>query len=432
MSFPRAAHGKRIFYIARALPDVSRAMSAARSSQEDLEKKRTDKSVRIFMTGGTGFLGSHVAVELLRRGYRVCLLARSGKQRSAEDRVKELLDWFGLPAEGRQGLRVVEGDITRQGLGIDPAVFRELALETDEIIHCASNTSFAERKRAEVEAVNADGLSHVLDFARAGLAYFFHHVSTAFVAGKTTGICPEEPVTAREFFNAYEETKCRGEQMALAACQEAGLGLTIYRPSIVYGDSRTGRSLLFNAVYYPVKTALFMKDLYEKDIREKDGRKAEEMGVHIEADGSIHLPIRICVAERGGLNLIPVDYFTDAFLAIMEDAPQGGIFHIVNRKQKRIEDIIDYSCRLFRMTGIRACSSAEFEKRTKNPLESLYDHYLKAYDPYMRDKRDFETTKSQPILERRGLVCPEFDYVIFSKCMNYAVETGWGSRLFSK
>jgi nucleoside-diphosphate-sugar epimerase len=405
-------------------------MSNTRISCESLGKRRADRSARFFVTGGTGFLGSHIAVALLRRGYQVSVLARSDKERRAEDRMQALLDWFGLPAGDRRGLRVVEGDITRPGLGIRPELYYEMLRETDEIIHCASNTSFTERKRADVEAVNGGGLKNVLHFARESGAYFFHHVSTAFVAGKAAGPCPEAPAAPHEFWNAYEETKCHGEWAAIEACRAMGNRLTIYRPSIVYGDSRTGRSLLFNAVYYPVRTALFIRDLYEKDIRERGGRKAAEMGVHIEADGSTFLPLRIEVAGESGINLIPVDYFTDAFLAIMEGAPGGGVFHIVNKKTKRIEDIIDYSSRLFRLAGIRACTAEEFKKKPRNPLETLYDHYVKAYAPYMRDSRVFETVNSRLLLEPRGIVCPEFDREVFARCMNYAVETGWSSRPF--
>lgn len=405
-------------------------MSAMRVSREELERRRAERSVRFFLTGGTGFLGSHIAAELLRRGFRVTLLARPGARDSAADRVGELLDWFGLAAAARRGLRVVPGDITQPNLGIEPGVFREVLRETDEIIHCASSTSFSERKREEVETTNLGGLAHILDFARAGRAYHFHHMSTAFVVGKTDGACPEEPATAREFFNVYEETKNAGERMAAAACREAGLGLTIYRPSVVYGDSRTGRSLLFNAVYYPVRTALFLKDIYEKDIRERGGRKAAEIGVRIEADGSTHIPLRLESTGRGGINLVPVDYFTDAFLALMEEAPDGGIFHIVNRGTTRLEDLIDYSCRLFRLTGVRACAREEFEAEPRNALELLFDHYIEAYTPYMGDTRVFGTAKSGPILNKRGIVCPEFTYEIFARCMNYAIEAGWGSRLF--
>ena len=219
--------------------------------------------------------------------------------------------------------------------------------------------------------------------------------------------------------------------MAWEMCRTEGLRLTIYRPSIVYGHSRTGRSLIFNALYYPVRMALFLRNLYENDILERGGKKAETVGVQIETDGSIRLPLRIEVHKEGGINLIPVDYFIDAFIALMEEALDGGVFHIVNQKSKKIEDIIEYSSRLFRMTGIRACQAEDFKSIPKNALELLFDHYLETYDPYMRDTRIFEMKKCGPILRKRGITCPDFDYDIFARCMNFAVEVNWGSRLFT-
>jgi hypothetical protein len=50
----------------------------------------------------------------------------------------------------------------------------------------------------------------------------------------------------------------------------------------------------------------------------------------------------------------------------------------------------------------------------------------------MRDARVFATDASGPFLEKHALVCPEFDFDLFSKCMAYAVESGWGSRLESR
>lgn len=195
------------------------------------------------------------------------------------------------------------------------------------------------------------GLENVLDLAARSNCFFFHLVSTAYVAGKVTGPCSEALVNSREFTNVYEETKCRGEWAAWERSRKAGIRLSIYRPSIVYGHSETGRSLLFSALYYPVRTALFLKNLYEADIRERGGRKAAEMGVKVESDGWTYMPIRMEVDGRGGVNLIPVNYFVRAYMAIMEGGLDGEIFHIVNSRLKKIKDIIEYTKRLFRIRG---------------------------------------------------------------------------------
>jgi len=390
----------------------------------------SERETRILVTGGTGFLGSHIAAGLVREGFRIFLLARSSRTLPARDRVARLADWLGLDREARSRLEVVEGDIGGRG-------WIEAALggangpgSVDEIVHCASNTSFVERKRPELEAINIAGLRNVLDFAARSGCPVFHHVSTAFVAGKRAGSCREEWVESGAFTNVYEETKARGEILARDFCRREGIRLNVYRPSIVYGDSRTGRTLRFNAVYFPVKAALLLRDIYETDIRKHKGTKAAEMGVRIEADGTMFLPMRIEVGPRGGLNLIPVDYCVEAFLALRKEGLDGGIFHIVHPGSKRIEDIIDYAERFFHLRGIEACGAESFAARPRNALETLYDSYLEAYRPYMQDRRTFETGRSGPILERRGVSCPDFDEGMFRRCMGFAVEAGWGTRLF--
>ena len=62
----------------------------------------------------------------------------------------------------------------------------------------------------------------------------------------------------------------------------------------------------------------------------------------------------------------------------------------------------------------------------------LFDQYVEAYGPYMKDRRVFENSKTEAILGKRNIACPDFDYGIFSKCMQYAVDVDWGTKLFDR
>jgi nucleoside-diphosphate-sugar epimerase len=394
-----------------------------------LRERRAKRASRILVTGAAGFLGSHIAVALLRSGFRVAALVRPGKRLSPGERIARLLDWFAVEEGFRQNLEVIEGDIGDPILSAGGPGRSEALDGIDEVVHCASNTAFAERKRAEVEAANIDGLRTVLDLAVRGGCRFFHHVSTAYVAGQRTGVCREDWVESGPFTNVYEETKARGEILARDACRRAGIRLNVYRPTIVTGDSRTGRTLRFNALYFPVKAAVFLRDIYLADIRERDGRRAAELGIRLAEDGRLVMPIRIEAGREGGLNLVPVDHCVRAFMAILEDGLDGGIYHIASPHATMIEDIVAYAKRFFDLDGIEACGPCDFAGRPKNTLENLYDSYLETYRPYMQDLRSFDDTNAAPILARRGLVCPAFDYAMFARSMQYAVDVDWGAKL---
>ncbi len=404
-----------------------------RYSARSVRERRKERETTFLVTGATGFLGSHIAVELLRRGYKIALLCRPQADASAETRVDRLLSWFGVESHHRPRVQVVQGYVDRPRFGLDEKHYERLASEVHEVFHCAADTSFADRRRERIEAVNITGAQHVLEFAAdAGGCGFIHHISTAYVAGKREGPCPEAWVEAGDFHNVYEETKHAAERLLLRGCRENSIRLNIYRPSIVYGDSTTGKSFRFNALFYPVKVIHYLQNLYLRDIHENGGTHAAQMGVSLDGDGTLSLPIRIEGNPGGVLNVIPVDFFVRVVTAIMDRSLEGGIFHIVNDRGKKLEEIVGYVQKFLKITGIRTMSTNPGDDgwiHSKTPLEVLVDGYLDVYRPYMLDTRTFDHDRAASILREASIECPDLNYPIFERCMHYALDTDWGKGI---
>ena len=365
----------------------------------------------------------------MRRGYFVVLLCRPSDKLGAEERIRRILTWHDFTPKGR--MEVIESRITEPRLGLTEEDYMHLLNRVDEIFHCTAHTSFAEQDRRWLKEVNVQGTLNLLKLAVESGCYFFHHMSTAYVAGCTQGRCREEWEKRDSFCNAYEETKCEAEGHVLEKCKQAGIRLNIYRPSIVYGHSKTGRSMIFNAFYFPIRVAHYLKELYEKDMKENEGRNTERMGISRTEDGKIHLPIRLIKTEKSSFNLIPIDFLVEACMAIMEDSLEGDIFHLVNRKPGRIDTIIRYAEDMFGITGIRAIQNYDSDEDPKNALEKMVAPYINLYRPYLEDERVFDDEKAGKILKRHNITCPELDYELFKKCISYGINVEWGKRLFN-
>jgi len=139
---------KREFFV----PVAFNSKHLMKISKQALKRKRDKKENVFLVTGGTGFIGSHTAVELLKRGYRVIMLCRPNKNISAQERVTRLLDWFQMTGSDELSrLEIVEGFLQRPHLGLTAETYAHLSGTIDEIVHCAAGTSFSEKKRVELK-----------------------------------------------------------------------------------------------------------------------------------------------------------------------------------------------------------------------------------------------------------------------------------------
>lgn len=380
----------------------------------------------IVLTGATGFLGSHLMAALAENGYEVIVLGRSQKNESLTNRINKLSDWFGI--EPDTDIECIEADLLKVKMGIPDESYSKLCSSADSIIHCASDTSFAESKREKVISANVDSLKGILEFARDSHVKIFHYISTVYVAGKEETYCKETLPEAKTFTNVYEESKAAAEKIIAGFCSDNSIPLSIIRPSIVYGDSRTGRSLKFNALYFPVRSALTIRDIYLKDLK-NGAKKSEKLGIHIDGDGYLFLPLRIYLPEPGNINLIPVEYFVKACMQIIENCSKGGIFQLSNNSPVTLDLISKYFERMMRVRGIEVIYGSQKPEIFRNPAEELFAKYIEPYRPYLSDTKVFERKNTDEITG--NLHPPEFTYQIFEKCMSYAIETSWGEKIFS-
>ena len=142
---------------------------------------------RIFLTGATGFLGAHVARELLAAGYRVRALRRASSAPPTQ-----------LRAE-RAELQWVEGDLR------DAGSLRDAMVGCRYLMHCAALYSFAPRDRALMHAVNVRGTASLLEAAAlAG-------VERAVVTSSSATLFPHLR------HSAYHASKLEQERAALAS-----------------------------------------------------------------------------------------------------------------------------------------------------------------------------------------------------------------------
>lgn len=171
--------------------------------------------MRALVTGATGFVGSHVAEALLRRGVEVTALVRSPGKASFLTQL---------------GVRQVRGDLH------DRTALIEAAQGQDAIFHVAG--LIAARDEAGFRAGNREGTANLIaairDSLPSGLAAEsprFVYVSSMAAGGPSTrgrplqGHEPPAPVTT------YGRSKLEGEQVV----RESGLPWTIIRPPMVYG-----------------------------------------------------------------------------------------------------------------------------------------------------------------------------------------------------
>jgi thioester reductase-like protein len=361
----------------------------------------------ILLTGATGLLGRFLLRDLLVSGHDVAVLVRPARKAMAAERVAELVafwsEWLGqqLPRPV-----VLEGELKTPGMGLSAGDRRWLARQGAAVIHSAAQVALRRSDDGEPWQTNVEGTRHLLDLCQSAGVSAFHHLSTAFVCGVRSGTVYEDELECgQRFHNDYERSKFEAERLVR---QAPGVRATIYRPSVIVGDSQTGYTSSYHGIYRFLEMPARWAALQASD-RNHSARRL--------------LPLRVPLTGEETRNLVPVDWVAQAIVRLAHrPARHGRTYHLVARQSVPICVIKEVAEELLGIDGVgwagRAASGAP------TALEQVFLDYLRDYWGYFAGDPIFDCQHTSAVLPE--LPPPCIDRLLLERLIRFAVTDQWG------
>jgi nucleoside-diphosphate-sugar epimerase len=345
-----------------------------------------------FITGFPGFLATRLVKRLAAEGARFILLTQPAFVGTALEATRQVARETGAASENFQ---IVPGDITRPDLGLLPHELEKARREVSSIFHLAAIYDLAVPRDVATH-VNVEGTLNINEFAKTiSNLRRYNYVSTCYVAGKRTGLIRENELQHDAGFrNHYEETKYLAELSVHALRSE--FPITIHRPAVVCGDSKTGETAKYDGVYYLIHYlrrwpgALTLLNIGNPEV---------------------------C------LNLVPVDFVIESMVALAQDERAVGMtFQLADPAPLTTQELFN---EISKVIGGR-------DSFTTMPAKIVYPVLMlplapkitglpHSAVPYFFLEQTYDTTQAREILEPRGIRCPAFpDYV--EALVNFVAE----------
>ena len=346
----------------------------------------------IFITGFPGFIAERLVKHLAKLNARFILLVQPSLLSRARSDVARIAAVTGTePAN----FSIAAGDITEENLGMSAADADRARNETTTLFHLAAIYDLAVARDMAIR-VNLDGTRNVNKFARSiNDLWRYHYVSTCYVAGKREGIIMEsELLHDAGFRNHYEETKYLAEMEVETLKSE--LPITIHRPAVVCGDSRTGETAKYDGIYYLIHYlrkwpgGLTLLNIGNRDVR---------------------------------LNLVPVDFVIDSMVMLSrEDQAIGATIQLADPAVLTTQQLFS---EISKVIGGR-------DSFTTVPAGIVYPVLMLPFAPkitglphsavpYFFLEQMYDTTRSRELLEPHGLRCPTFPTYV-EALVNFVAE----------
>jgi thioester reductase-like protein len=346
----------------------------------------------VFVTGFPGFLATRLVRRLALEGARLILLTQSAFLAVARTQVGQIAAETGIDPHN---FLVVEGDITKPNLGLSPDEMERARNEATVIFHLAAIYDLA--VDCDIAAhVNVEGTLNINTFAKTlKNLRRYHYVSTCYVAGKREGLILESELHHdMGFRNHYEETKYLAELEVESLKPE--LPITIHRPAVVCGDSKTGETAKYDGIYYLIHYlrkwpgALTLLNIGNREV---------------------------------SLNLVPIDFVVDAMIALAKDDRSAGVtVQLADPQPLTTHELFDeISKQIGGRDSFATVPAGIVYPVLMLPLAPKITGLPHSAVPYFFLEQTYDTARAASLLETHGILCPRFpDYV--GALVNFVAE----------
>jgi len=356
--------------------------------------------MKVLLTGITGLLGAFLAKELVKNNYKVYALARHSKSESATMRMENILRFIAQDRDEYEVLRknifLIEGDIVYPALGIrESKLIEQLQQEISIVYHAAAITGFKIPLNL-ARKVNVDGTKNLIDFAlkihKKNKLKKFSHISTMYIAGNCAPDFDENDNIIRkenDFNNTYELSKYEAEKLLNEYKKD--IPISVFRPSIITGDSKNGKTNNFRLFYQPLH--FFANQLFKK------------------------FPGRLDVA----LNLINIDVAASIIFNLTQNQ-QCNTFHVINPKPIKVKTFLKTAAEFFNFKPPKFIAKEKFDFTELTYAQKLL---AQPFVPYLNLNLNFNAKKTFSILKEEKLVIPPFDKTNLLKIFSYCDVVGF-------
>ena len=333
----------------------------------------------VFLTGFPGFIAERLVAQLAKPETQFYLLVQPAFTELAKQSIVKICRTKNVPLEN---FAIVHGDITQPDLGLSPEALEAVRNETTDVFHLAAFYDLAVAEDI-ARSVNLEGTRNVNDLAcTLSNIRRYNYISTCYVAGKRLGrILETELEHDAGFRNYYEETKYLAEVEVEKL--KSNLPVTIFRPSVVVGDSESGETAKYDGIYYLIHYL----------------RKAPKL---------LRL---INVGNRDvRLNLVPVDFVVEGIATLAnDDAGIGKTVALADPDPLTTAELFDIIAEnLSGRSSVVTPPPSLVEWSLSLPLSPPVTGLPHAAVPYFFIAQTYDTAVASELLAKHQLSCPGF------------------------